>query len=97
MKPSRAGSVGCLATVHEISEKVVSERRALVLRDLGARVGEARTAEEACALTGMTLSGHPKDIPFALLYLIDADGRNARLAGTAGVHLGEGISPRWWT
>jgi PAS domain S-box-containing protein len=79
------GIGGVLATVHEITEKVVGERRGVVLRDLGARVGEAKTAEEACAIAAETLAQHAKDIPFALLYLIDPDGKRARLVGSAGV------------
>src|SRR5690349_13581511 len=61
-----SGIGGVLATVHEISEKVVGERRVLVLRDIGARSTEAKTAEEACAVVAETLAHHPKDIPFAL-------------------------------
>ena len=79
------GIGGVLATVHEISEKVVGERRALALRDLGARSAEAKTAEEACQIAAETLAHYPKDVPFALLYLLDADGKRARLAATAGV------------
>src|SRR5580765_1673930 len=75
---------GVLATVHEITDKVVAERRVVVLRDLGATVGQARTAEEACALAAKTLESHPRDIPFALLYLLDGQKR-ARLAGAAGI------------
>ena len=88
-----SGIGGVLATVHEITEKVVGERRIVALRDLGARVGEARTAEEACRMAAETLSRHDKDIPFALLYLIDADGRYCHLAGAAGVPVNEAISP----
>jgi signal transduction histidine kinase len=91
------GIGGVLATVHEISDKVVGERRAVVLRDLGARAAEAKTAEEACRLVAETLAQHPKDIPFALLYLIDPDidpdGKHARLAATAGVGQGAPLSP----
>src|SRR5262245_40800139 len=79
-----SGIGGVLATVHEITEKVVGERRVMALRDLGALV-EAKTAEEACVVAAETLAKHPKDIPFALLYLIDPDGRQARLAGATGV------------
>ena len=42
-----SGIGGVLATVHEISEKIVAERRVRALRDLGARAGEAKGAEEA--------------------------------------------------
>jgi len=87
------GIGGVIATVHEITEKVVGERRVVVLRDLGARVGEAKTAEEACAIVAQTLAAHDRDVPFVLLYLIDPDGACARLAGAAGVGMGEQISP----
>lgn len=79
------GIGGVLATVHEITGKVVAERRVSVLRDLGARSADAKTAEEACAIAAKTLAAHPEDIPFAQLYLITQDRTSARLAGVAGV------------
>jgi PAS domain S-box-containing protein len=78
------GIGGVLATVHEITEKVVAERRVVILRDLGARAGEGKTAEEACAIAAETLAKHGQDVPFALLYLTNAAGKQARLAGAAG-------------
>jgi signal transduction histidine kinase/DNA-binding response OmpR family regulator len=87
------GIGGVLATVHEITEKVVGERRLNVLRDLGSRTGEAKTAEEACSFAAQILAKHPNDIPFALLYLIDPDGQQASLAGAAGVIPGGPVSP----
>ena len=87
------GIGGVLATVHEITEKVVAERRVIALRDLGARVSDARTAEDACAIAAQTLSAHDKDLPFVLIYLRDDDGRTARLAGATGLAPGSDISP----
>jgi PAS domain S-box-containing protein len=87
------GIGGVIATVHEITEKVVGERRTSTLRDLGARSAEAKTAEEACASAAQILSTHAHDVPFALLYLNEGDGTRARLAGAAGVAMGEAISP----
>lgn len=52
------GIGGVLATVHEITEKVVSERRVDVLRDLGAQAMEAKTAEGACGLIAAALENH---------------------------------------
>jgi signal transduction histidine kinase/DNA-binding response OmpR family regulator len=80
-----SGIGGVLATVHEISEKVVGQRRVDALRDLGTRSGELRTAEEACAIASETLSKHSLDIPFALLYLIDPKTTSAVLASSVGV------------
>src|SRR5689334_22709169 len=78
------GIGGVIATVVEITEKIVGERRIGALRDLGATAGGARTAEDACALAARALQSHDKDIPFALFYLLDASGETARLAAAAG-------------
>jgi signal transduction histidine kinase len=87
-----SGIGGVLATVHEISDKVIAERRIEALRDL-ARAPIAETAQEACAIAGRILAGHAKDIPFALLYLLDSSGKRACLAGSAGVEPGAEIAP----
>jgi PAS domain S-box-containing protein len=86
------GIGGVLATVHEITEKVVGERRVMLLRDLGAKSAEAKSAEEACRTAARIFEAYPKDVPFAFLYLIDADRKRLRLAGAAGA-AGETTSP----
>jgi PAS domain S-box-containing protein len=91
------GIGGVLATVHEISEKVVSERRTMALRDLGAAVLEERSAEEACARAAEILANYPKDIPFSLLYLLDPDRKVAHLAGSSGISEDQRISPAFIT
>jgi signal transduction histidine kinase len=80
-----SGIGGVLATVHEITEKVVGERRVALLRDLAARTGEARTAVEACKLAADILAKYALDIPFAAFYLIDQDAAEARLVGSVGM------------
>lgn len=89
----KSGIGGVLATVHEITGKVVGDRRVVVLRDLTARSGDAKTTEEACALAAATLAAHAKDVPFALLYLIARDRKTARLAGSTGVMTGSLAAP----
>ena len=89
------GIGGVLATVNEITEKVLAERRAALLRDLGVRsVTGAHTTEAACAVAATILSRHSRDVPFALLYLLDETGRRAHLAGCAGIERGLPLSPR---
>ena len=80
-----SGIGGVLATVHEITQKVIGERRVGILRDLGARVAETRTDAEACISAINILAQHPKDVPFALLYLFDAEGRKLRLVSRTGI------------
>jgi signal transduction histidine kinase len=88
-----SGIGGVLATVHEITEKVVGQRRIVVLRELGAQIHDSKSGEEACAMAAESLQEAERDLPFALLYLLDPDARRARLAGVAGVAEGEAVSP----
>ena len=89
-----SGIGGVLGTVNEITDKIVGERRLLLLRDLGARSTEAKTAEEACAIAAETIAHHPEDVPFALIYLVAENRERAYVAGTAGVAAGLEASPR---
>ena len=89
-----SGTGGVLATMYEITEQVVGERRRSALRDLGSRSAEAKTAEEACSIAARTLAQYPEDVPFALLYLRDPHRKQACLAGAAGMEMGKTESPR---
>ncbi len=88
-----SGIGGVLAMGYEITDKIISERRVEALRDLGARSGEAKTAEMACAIAAETLAKYEKDLPFVLFYLVDTDGKRARLAGASGIGTGQAASP----
>ena len=66
--------VGMLAVCSEVTEQLVGERRLRLLRELGARAGEAReTGEAARDLVG-TMAEHPLDVPFAAVYLREGAG-----------------------
>ncbi len=90
---AQGGIGGVLATVHEITEKVVGQRRVAVLRDLSARASDARNPEEACAIAAHTLAMHARDIPFALLYVVEAGGKQVRIAGLSGMEHGNALAP----
>jgi PAS domain S-box-containing protein len=79
------GIGGVLATVHEITQKVLNDRRLAALRELGTRSFEARTVQDAWDVAISTLAHYPLDIPFAFIYLIDESGETARLAGATGM------------
>ena len=83
-----SGIGGVLATVHEISQKVVAERRVSILRDLGTEAAE-NTAEETCRVAVQTLARHSKDVPFALLYLVDPTARTRDWRERPGPSLGK--------
>jgi signal transduction histidine kinase len=80
-----SGGIGGIFTaVSEVTGKVIGERRLHVLRELGERTVDARSVEEAAALAARVLDHSPADVPFARLYLLDADRKTARLQGSAG-------------
>jgi signal transduction histidine kinase/DNA-binding response OmpR family regulator len=82
---SRIG--GVMATVQEITQKVVGERRIVILKDLGARSTEPKSADEACMIAAQTLERHSLDVPFALFYLIDEKQEGVSFAaGTDSNH-----------
>jgi signal transduction histidine kinase/CheY-like chemotaxis protein len=74
---------GVLVTVTETTQRVVGERRLKATQALAARTRDAKTIHEACAISGTVLAEHTADIPFALIYLLDAQG-DAVLAASAG-------------
>ncbi len=83
------GIGGVLATVTETTEQAYATRQLETLRELGARsAAEEQTTEQACAAAVATLGQNPKDVPFTLLYLLDASGARATLAASAGFGAG---------
>ncbi|AKT39985.1 ATP-binding protein [Chondromyces crocatus] len=80
------GSIGGIfCACSETTERVLGEQRLVVLRELGAHVGEAQSVEEAGRIALETLGRHMATVPFALLYTLDEQGEEAQLAGTAGL------------
>jgi signal transduction histidine kinase len=89
-----AGRVaGLFHPVTETTANVLNERRVRTLRDLAARTGKARAVEEAMVLVAQTLQDSSLDLPFALLYLLDPEGSQARLVGSTGLAPGTRASP----
>ncbi|HEX7845015.1 MAG TPA: ATP-binding protein, partial [Chitinophagaceae bacterium] len=84
---------GVLATVHEISEKVVAERRVNCLRDLGILGTNIQNATEACKLSAKVFGNYSKDIPFALFYLFDENKKQLELIASSGFNTNKYIDP----
>src|SRR3954470_13555146 len=76
---------GVLVTVTETTERLLGARRLKTLQELATRTQKAATAEAACEAAAFVLGENPADLPFALLYLLDAEGKRATLAGAAGL------------
>lgn len=85
------GGVFCACT--EDTDQVLGDRRLRTLRELAAKTAEAKTVEDACEISALTLANNPYDLPFALLYLLDDTEARARLVGKAGLAAGTPASP----
>ncbi|HEX4674748.1 MAG TPA: ATP-binding protein [Steroidobacteraceae bacterium] len=71
---------GMLCVVTEVTERVVGERRLRALRDLAAQAMDVEDVASSCRRAVEVLGLYPLDLPFAALYILDADGRQARRA-----------------
>ncbi|HTZ77060.1 MAG TPA: PAS domain-containing protein, partial [Stellaceae bacterium] len=85
------GGIICANT--DDTQRIIGERQLALLRELAARIPEARSIEDACRLGASALATNPRDLPFALVYLVDADRRRAVLAGASGVIAGDAAAP----
>jgi len=91
IRDETGGVGGVFCAVVETTEKVIEGRRLRLLNAL-AQVLRAPTPGEACARAALEMAGAPNDVPFALVYLLDAAGQ-ARLAGAANLDPGSSLAP----
>ena len=76
---------GIFCACNETTARVLGERRLRTLRDLNQIAEKARAAEAACEVAARILGENPGDVPYALMYLLDASSRRARLAAACGI------------
>ena len=84
--PDDDGSVGGIFCANsDDTQRVIGERQLALLRELAATTAEARSWEQACERSARALSTNPRDLPFAMIYMLEPDGRTAALASSAGI------------
>jgi len=81
----RGGVGGMLCVVTEETERVIGERRLASLRDLASQIAATKTEAELTSTVEASIARYAKDLPFALLYLFDDDGKRATLACACGI------------
>ncbi|MBW4459107.1 MAG: PAS domain S-box protein [Nodosilinea sp. WJT8-NPBG4] len=79
---------GILNVVSETTYRVLNDRRAQLLRELASRTGSAKTVDDAGGLMAEALKSGSADVPLALLYIVNADGKTAHLGGGTESALG---------
>lgn len=76
---NQVGGIFCACS--EVTTKVLSERRLRVLKSLAESAIQTTTVAQACQQITALLLEDQADLPFGLIYLVDADAKIARLAG----------------
>jgi PAS domain S-box-containing protein len=85
------GGIFCALT--EDTERVLGQRRMRTLRELSAKTTGAKTVKQACQSSIAVFNDNPFDLPFAAIYLVDGDGKAARLAGNTRLPKGSAAAP----
>ena len=89
----QVGGIFCI--VNETTARVVAERRLKTLQELSAKTTEgAKSVEQVCQVAARILANNRHDLAFALIYLLDDEGKNAWLTGSMGLPEGSPIAPR---
>ena len=85
---------GLFHPVNETTTSMLQERRVRVLRDVLAKVSNARSVQEAFDLSLGAMEAATLDLPFALLYRIDVERGEAVLAASSALEPGAHGCPR---
>ena len=87
-----AGGILCANT--DDTQRIIGARQLALLRELAARTADARTIADACSRSAESLETNPRDLPFALIYLLQPDGERVVLAGASGITEDTAAAPR---
>jgi signal transduction histidine kinase len=79
----RPSGIFCTAT--ENTSRVIAQRQIECLRRLAAQSASADSPESACRSAAATLENQAKDVPFGLVYLLEAKGIQATLVRDFGL------------
>jgi signal transduction histidine kinase len=74
----------------ESTKRVLADRRMKMLREMSV---EARTADEAARVCGEIFERNARDMPFALVYLLDPKDEQLHLAARTGIAAGASAAP----
>ncbi len=84
--PDDCGGVGGIFCANtDDTDRVIGERQLALLKDVAARTANARTFDDACRLSVVSLQNDRHDFPFALMYLSEQAPNRFVLAATSGI------------
>ncbi|HYK01220.1 MAG TPA: ATP-binding protein [Thermoanaerobaculia bacterium] len=89
----QGGTGGIICANTDDTQRIIGERQLALLRELASATADARTFDEACVRSASSFSANPRDIPFAMIYLLDRERDRLVLAGAAGIGAGHPGAP----
>ncbi len=84
---------GIICANSDDTQRVVSERQLALLRSLAADTTQARSWKEACERIPSALTADARDLPFAMIYMAEADSSVANLACVCGIDPNHTVAP----
>jgi len=92
--PDDDGSIGGIfCTNTDSTRQIIGERQLSLLRDLASRTVNCTSLKDVYKKSGESLSSNLKDIPFAMIYLLDEEKHCVRLVGASGIDAGDEAAP----
>jgi PAS domain S-box-containing protein len=89
----QGGTGGIICANTDDTQRIISERQLALLRELAALTGDARTWQEACRFSALSLQTNAKDLCFALIYVVEDSKDSVILAGETGMQPGHPAAP----
>jgi PAS domain S-box-containing protein len=84
--PNDQGGIGGIFCANsDDTSRIISERQLAVIGELAAKTGDARTWQEVCRSTALSLIANPRDLCFSLIYAVESDPYEMILAGFSGI------------
>jgi signal transduction histidine kinase len=90
--PNEHGIGGIICANTDDTQRVIGRRQISLLQELAASAG-TRTIEDFCTHVVASLATNPKDLPFALIYLLDPSGQKIQRCGAAGISRDHPVAP----
>ena len=92
-KTVSGGIGGVLASVHEITDKIINEKALTTLRELVAVTFKEKSLDVVYRNVAEALGKNQKDFPFVLIYKITGDENTFTVAASAGIGKNNNVFP----
>jgi signal transduction histidine kinase/DNA-binding response OmpR family regulator len=86
------GGIICANT--DDTRRVIGERQLAMLRDLATGTADLRSWQEVCVRAAAALETNPRDIPFAMVYMLEPGGRTLSLMASASIRPNHPAAPQ---